>query len=283
MLSPTIPEIAFSHFVQSFSSQPLDIFFSIVTLLGHPALWFAIAAFLYWKGEEKKSFFMASNLLFASAVVGIIKNASGRLRPSPQEFRVIGSEADGNLSFPSMHAATISSMLGYYWEAIKRRERIILAVLVGLVMLSRIYLGQHFLGDVIVGALFGLLIGGLVRTLEGKYAKIRFDTKRILEEAGLVLAVGASVVIGLFLGTLSLACVLLGYFAGAFALKLLNTDSSKLNGRTLVAKEALGFAGVAAIAVASGFRPIETIAYFISGLWVSFLFPLVWEKIARKL
>ncbi|MBI4210892.1 MAG: phosphatase PAP2 family protein [Candidatus Diapherotrites archaeon] len=282
MLEPTQPEIAFSHFVQSFASQPLDIFFQIVTMLGHPAVWLAVAAFLYWKGEEKKSFFIAANILFAAAVVGILKSVTGRPRPSPAEFMVIGAESDSNLSFPSGHTTTISAMLGYYWKTISRNIMVMWFAAIALVMLSRVYLGQHYIGDVVVGSMFGIVIGNVTGFLESKYSGIKFNGRRVLEEAGLAIAIIAAVVIAVFLSSLSFAGVLFGYFAGACTYKLLNMDSERPNGKRLAAKEAIGFGGAGAIALGTAMPAIGTISYFALGLWISLIYPALWEKLAPK-
>ncbi|HLC92592.1 MAG TPA: phosphatase PAP2 family protein [archaeon] len=279
MFEPLQPEIAFSHFVQGFSSAPADVFFQIITLFGNPLVWFALAAFLYWKGDEKKSFFIASTLLFAAAVVGLMKEATGRLRPSEPEFRVIVKDIESPLSFPSGHATTIAGIFGYYYEKITHAGRYAWIVLVLLVMLSRIYLGAHYLGDVIVGALFGLLIGRLVHYLEERYSRTKFNRETMLEEAGLIVAVVAALSISLFFRSFALASALLGYFAGAFAFKLLNHDSPKLDGRHLILKEAIGFGTLGMIATLALVEELAPEVLFAAGLWVTFIYPILYNKV----
>ena len=271
-------EIAFSHFVQGFSSAPLDAFFQIFTLFGNPFVWFALAAFLYWKGDEKKSFFIASTLLFAAAIVGLLKIAAGRLRPMEPDFRVIVRDIESNLSLPSGHATTIAGVFGYYYEKIERNGRAIWLLVVGVVMLSRIYLGAHYLGDVIVGALFGFLVGRLMHYLEGRYARVKFTRARMFAEAGLVAAIAIALAISLFFRELAIASGLIGYFAGVFAFKLLNHDSPKLTGRHLLLKEAIGFGSLGIIATFGFIDAILPEILFAAGLWITLIYPILYNK-----
>src|SRR3989344_2353575 len=167
MLAPLPIEIAFSHFFQSFSSPILDIFFLAVTYLGDSRFWFAIVAFIYWQGREKRAFFLATAILVAGAAAGVMKEIFIRPRPSPDEFRVIAGA--GSFAFPSGHAAISAGILGYSWEKLAKRAKIAGIIVVFLVMASRVYLGVHFLGDVIVGAIVGILAGRLVHEFDTRF------------------------------------------------------------------------------------------------------------------
>ncbi|MAG17908.1 MAG: hypothetical protein CL944_00335 [Candidatus Diapherotrites archaeon] len=275
-------ELWFSTFVQSFSTVSLDSFFLTITWLGNPVLWISLAAFLYWKGDEKKSFFLMLTILFATAVVGILKPLIGRLRPSEEMFRVLDNLTESQYSFPSGHSATIAGIFGYYWEKFKHNARITGLIIVLLVLLSRIYLGVHFLGDVLVGALFGFLIGRLVHYLEKKYAKIRFNQIKLLEEIGLVSVIVLAIFVSLGLRQLELSIGLFGYFAGAFAFKLINMDSTRLSGQKLWAKQLFGFAGLGMIGLTGYVYELLLIALFIGGIWITFIYPVIYEKLLRK-
>ena len=78
---------------------------------------------------------------------------------------------ENGFSFPSGHAALSLALYGFLtylaWKNFPQRYRIILvaiaALLVGLIGLSRLYLGLHFVSDVLVGYAIGtiLLAGGI--------------------------------------------------------------------------------------------------------------------------
>ncbi len=68
-------------------------------------------------------------------------------------------------SFPSAHAAIAMSLYGFLFWVIYKHEKhhlqnkslILLALLILLIGFSRIYLGVHYVSDVLVGYLIGLL------------------------------------------------------------------------------------------------------------------------------
>ncbi|VVB98956.1 PAP2 superfamily protein [uncultured archaeon] len=277
----TLPfEAAAGHFIQSFASQPLDYFFTGVTLLGNPALWFLLAAFFYWKGEEKRAMAIATVLLITSALVGFLKIFIGRPRPSLLEFRVISSESDV-FSMPSGHAATIAGIFGYYWDKFRGGAKAIGMIAVLFVMVSRVYLGMHFIGDVIVGAAFGFVIGRALHHFEKDFEKISFSGKRLLEEIEIMAVICLAMVISFMFRPLALGSGLLGFFAGGVAFKLLGMDSQKISGNALWVKEAVGFAVLGATVLSGIMLGMEPEAYFLGGAWASLIYPALYEKITQ--
>ena len=281
-IGPLEPEILFSHFVQSFASQPLDLFFTLISYFGHPVLWMILASVYWWKGDEKKSMAVAGAVLFASALVGLAKPFAGRLRPSIEEFRVVAADIESNFSLPSGHATVSAGMLGYLWARLSKNLKAIGIAIVALVMLSRVYLGVHFIGDVILGAFLGFVIGKVMHYIEEHYKAIRFDRKKILEEVGLVIFTIAALIISLLFRSIGLASVLLGFFAGAMAFKLANLDTKKVSGQELIVKSGAGFAVFAGIIMAGDLTLLQPEAYFVAGLWLTAIYPAIYEKYVAK-
>ena len=272
-------ETAFSHFVQSFSNPSLDYFFQIITHLGNPVLWVALAAFIYWSGHEKKSFFLGFSLLLTSAVVGLAKPLIDRPRPLPADFRVIAPSDP--YSFPSGHSAVAASAFGYYYEKFRKQAKLVGIVIVLLVMLSRIYLGVHFLLDVVVGAFIGFIIGRAVHFFEQNYVKVSLHQKHILEEVGLIAAVLFALAISLAFRPFGAVSGLMGFFAGFFVFKLLRMDSAKIRGISLWVKEIAGFVLLGAIVLAGELYHFAPEAYFVAGMWITLFYPALYEMIAR--
>ena len=78
-----------------------------------------------------------------------------------------------SFSTPSGHAQTSAALFGYlaWFVADKRRGRLwvtLLGLLIVLVALSRVYLGVHFLGDILWGAAVGLSLAALYAWLKPK-------------------------------------------------------------------------------------------------------------------
>ena len=108
--------------------------------------------------------------------VHLFKNLVARYRPSHNEhlkhllhfYEVKTGEyyTGGKYGFVSSHAANFFAMIAFIFPFFKVNKRLILIVLISIgimVALSRIYLGVHYLSDVIVGAALGILIGYSVR------------------------------------------------------------------------------------------------------------------------
>jgi hypothetical protein len=149
-------------------------------------------------------------------------------------------------------------------------------------MISRIYLGAQYLGDVLAGALLGFAIGRLMHLVEDYYKEIRFDKKRLIEEVGLVTFVIAALVISLLFRSIGMASILLGLFAGAITFKLANFDTKKISGSIFIIKSIFGFAILGVILLLGENFSMGPEAYFLAGLWITLLYPLLYEAITKK-
>ncbi|GIS54101.1 hypothetical protein Ct9H90mP29_11430 [bacterium] len=70
----------------------------------------------------------------------------------------------GKWSMPSNHAAnifTFAVILSYFYE----RYKTPLFLLAYLIAFSRVYVGVHYPGDVLVGSIFGYALGWIILTL----------------------------------------------------------------------------------------------------------------------
>lgn len=145
----------------------LDNIFIKYTLLGDGIFSICVIVLSYLLIKIKKqSFALLLSLIISSFVAQILKNIFNSPRPklffgSNQYLHFIeGVSLSSYSSFPSGHTATAFAMATVLVCFIKNKNIhigiLIAAVLVGY---SRIYLGQHFLMDVLVGALVGTLTG----------------------------------------------------------------------------------------------------------------------------
>lgn len=95
----------------------------------------------------------------------VIKPLVARLRPShndaiDQMLHYVGDYRGGRYGFVSSHAANAFGAVVYACAFVRRRRFLVFSLLfAAAVSYSRIYLGVHYLGDVVCGALLGMTIG----------------------------------------------------------------------------------------------------------------------------
>lgn len=142
-----------------------------------------IVALLIWKlGWKKGLLFTAAAALtfgFCDQFSGLIKDAVGRVRPLNDAFMLseglnVLEKGSTSFSFFSAHAANafglaccttvaFRSGLDYNrWSTTPRWLKaytIWMFIWAPLVAISRVFVGKHYLGDVLVGALVGLTAG----------------------------------------------------------------------------------------------------------------------------
>lgn len=160
-------EVDFIKALQSLSNPFFDYLNLGFTFLGEEAFFIVVAVLLYWLYDKRVGFRFANVYLLSAVAVEGIKLGFKRPRPydafSP-EIRSIGSKTSG-YSFPSGHSHSISNMAAQSALVVRRnvktkRTRVIcyaaFALATVLVMFSRMYLGQHYLSDVLTGALMGV-------------------------------------------------------------------------------------------------------------------------------
>jgi undecaprenyl-diphosphatase len=142
-----------------------EFFFRFITEFGGTLIYLSLFFTIYW-GVDKT---LAKRLLFVYTASNFInyyaKSIIGRSRPPESNWILIGAS---HLSTPSGHAQSSSVVWGYL--ALKSRKIlmwILSLVIIVLVGLSRMYLGVHWFGDILIGWLIGMIILSFVLILEG--------------------------------------------------------------------------------------------------------------------
>lgn len=115
-------------------------------------------------------------LLADQGSVQLFKNTVGRLRPchAIDDVRMFRTGCGGQYGFVSSHAANAFAILTLLWMRYRKKTLIIilLALWALLTCYSRAYLGKHYPGDLVCGALFGIVVGlivwWLITTIEKK-------------------------------------------------------------------------------------------------------------------
>jgi membrane-associated phospholipid phosphatase len=142
-------------FLQSFGTPLVDKLFITITNSGSHPVYFILASIIFWCFSKKTGIRAMYVILFSAFLAIFAKNILVMPRP-PEHLHKMEVKGFG---FPSAHAQVSAGFWGYL-GGITRNQKIILigAAAVILVSLSRVYLGVHYIGDVIAGILFGLLI-----------------------------------------------------------------------------------------------------------------------------
>ena len=171
-------------------------------------LYAAIIALLIWKLGWKKGLVLVGGVLltigFCDQFSNLIKHAVERIRPLNDEWMVAHGlnilEWGGGFSFFSAHAANSFGIAGSSWFGLKNclacnaeagtqscaTQKIckcrmtdaqlckyyawVMFTWASLVGISRIFVGKHYLGDVIVGTIVGILAGMFFGWLASKVA-----------------------------------------------------------------------------------------------------------------
>ena len=142
----------------------LLLFFGLVTLRREPKRWWLVLTAV------------ALCFLLADQGSGIIKDTVCRLRPchALDEVRMFRTHCGGQYGFVSSHAANAFAIVTYLWIRYRRRCRLgtVLMLLWALATCySRAYLGKHYPGDLVCGALVGIVIGLVIWLLSSVIEK----------------------------------------------------------------------------------------------------------------
>ena len=172
--------------LNTYHSYFLDHFFQTITLLGDGIFFLIMCALLFGLNKKKESLLSLLTFLLSGLFSQILKNYFHRLRPvnffesySYSKFIDGFTNAVYN-SFPSGHTTSIFAIITLWVFFIEQKRYHFLLLLIALLVgYSRIYLGQHFLEDVILGISIGvttsLLIVGVILKVKKRSSQQYFS------------------------------------------------------------------------------------------------------------
>jgi undecaprenyl-diphosphatase len=159
-------DLRIHDFVIHMRNEFWDNFFLVFTWLGEwkfITVFFIVISILFYLNKRKNLIFpFFITVLGSGMMTVIIKTLVDRVRPSLDTALYTETGA----SFPSAHASLIFALCGFLiycvwkfnWsQTVKIFSTIVLSLIIFLIGFSRLYLGVHFLSDVLAGYLVGLL------------------------------------------------------------------------------------------------------------------------------
>ncbi len=161
-------------FLNSFHTPFLDTFFKYFTHLGDGfVIVFFITFLLFW--QRKNAIMLTIIGVLQLIIIRTLKLLSSSPRPMIyfENNEILPLVEGVNMhyynSFPSGHTATAFSLFFFLAMIVKNKllkfSLFLIALFVGF---SRIYLSQHFLIDVVFGALIGIVISFVVKKMMRK-------------------------------------------------------------------------------------------------------------------
>ncbi|SRR5258706_2341456 len=109
----------------------------------------------------------------------IIKDIVKRPRPCHEaalvgKVHLVGEYCGGQYGFVSSHATNCFALLSFLFLLVRSRDKLLIRLLITwaiLVSYSRIYLGVHYPGDVICGAILGMILGKIFSIIYFRFEK----------------------------------------------------------------------------------------------------------------
>lgn len=146
---------------------PIMTFF---TRIGEASLYIFIGVVVCWCWDYGLGARLGSLLSFSALINGMLKLIIRAPRPYVVDERIIPREMEHGLGMPSGHAQVAATM----WAYLAGRYKHISLWIIGFAMsffigISRVYLGVHSLGQVLVGWIVGILLVLAFITLERTY------------------------------------------------------------------------------------------------------------------
>lgn len=141
----------------------------------------------HWKQALIVTLFIALNVVATDqGSVRLFKNQFERLRPCHEQelqdqIRLVKGSCGGKYGFVSSHASNTFGLAFFLGLLFRRKWSWLyygLIVWASLVAYSRVYLGVHYPGDILFGALYGTLCGTLLFLVMDRWLEPNYKEQR---------------------------------------------------------------------------------------------------------
>ncbi len=196
--------------VQKMETEFLDGLFSLLTRFGEEIFFICTFLILYWCLGYNKAFKFAFFYVCSVLINGVIKAIVKRPRPWMASNTVENKLPASGLSFPSGHSQSVSAISTFVvYDIYKNKNNkkwlkitaLIIAVILCLTVgFTRLYLGQHYLTDVLAGLTLGVALMLLLNFIVSKIPenlKNKINLEVVLAILSLIMLL-AVVIVGMF-------------------------------------------------------------------------------------
>jgi membrane-associated phospholipid phosphatase len=136
--------------------------FAVVTDFGDPLFFIVLVSLVYWLTDHQTAIWLVAALMLGFGLTVGLKEVIAIERP-PAAVQHIPADGNGIPSGHTSGAVTVYGALAALYSVGPRRLRYAAAAIAaGLVGLSRVVLGVHYVADVIGGAVLGLAVIAVV-------------------------------------------------------------------------------------------------------------------------
>lgn len=154
-------EIAIIKWLQSIRNPFFDSMFEFFTLFGEELIVIAILGGVYWVINKRSGERLGITVFISLGLNSLLKLLIMRPRPFVNNDTIVNlrPETSGGYSMPSGHTQSASTVFFGLYQFFKKRTLLVLAIIITiLVAISRMYIGVHYLSDVLVGGVLGIVI-----------------------------------------------------------------------------------------------------------------------------
>lgn len=169
-----IDESLFLWINNSLSSVFADAIMIFVTIAGDSLVLIIAGLFYIWAKTGKGRRRLALTFLITMAVTGALIQAVKYMAPRDRPLKHFAQEMKSgevvvnaplyllyHRSFPSGHSQAAFTAATFFALYIRRRRALLYSAAF-MVALSRVYLGVHFISDILVGSMFGALMAWIL-------------------------------------------------------------------------------------------------------------------------
>jgi len=164
-------EIGITQFFQNLGDWLITPM-QLITFLGNEYFYMLVMPVIYWCLDSSLGLRIGIMLLTSGIFNGTAKILFKSPRPYWFSSQVNAYSSESSFGMPSGHAMNAMSVWGILAASIRKKSiTTILAILIFLIGISRIFLGVHFTSDVLVGWLLGAILLFVFLRSEKKISK----------------------------------------------------------------------------------------------------------------